>query len=150
MGRFEVGNTAALTHGGRSLRCRQEARQKVRQEMHALILAALPEQDPPAGDLFLVDLLETALADVRQLRDFIDAKGGPASADGRPYKAMEMLQLRERRALDLMDRLGFGPRSRSQILATAGANGLASMLASHQRTRTPKAIPAESPKDVAS
>lgn len=145
MPRFQPGNTAALKHGGRSLKCRQEARQKVRQEMHSLILAALPDQDPPAGDLFLVDLLETALADVRQLRDFIDAKGGPASADGRPYKAMEMLQLRERRALDLMDRLGFGPRSRSQILTSVGSNGLASMLAAAGRAKA-LAIPAESQK----
>lgn len=145
MPRFAAGNLAALKHGGRSLKCRQEARQKVRQEMHALILAALPNELPPSGDLFLVDLLETALADVRQLRDFIDAKGGPTSADGRPYKAMEMLQLRERRALDLMDRLGFGPRSRSQILAslgTAGGSGLASALAAHQRSKA-LPIPAE-------
>jgi hypothetical protein len=140
----QPGNLNALKHGGRSLQCRQEARQKVRLEMHALILAALPDQEPPAGDLFLVDLLETAFADVRQMRDFIDAKGGPVSADGRPYKAMEMLNTRERRALELMDRLGFGPRSRAQIMASLGAaagNGLASQLAAHRRAL--RTIPAE-------
>lgn len=137
MGRFEPGNQAALKHGGRSPRCRQEARLKLRAEMRALILAGLPPELPP-GDLLLVDVLETAMADVRQLREWIDAHGGPTGPGRWPVKPFEMLHKREGRALELMDRLGFGPRSRSQIMASLGSNGqgLAGMLAGRRAIKS--------------
>jgi hypothetical protein len=126
---FGAGNQAGLKHGARSTIARKMVRDRVRTEMRALILAAVGEATP--GDMFLVDLLQTALADVVQLREWCDERGGPVSKDGRPYKAMDMLQARERRAMELLDRLGLGARARAQIVGSLGAprtNGLASQL----------------------
>lgn len=122
-GQFTAGNTAAMTHGARSARVRKEVRDRIRQEVRDLVLAALP--DRTAGDLLVVDLLVSAMADVRQLTDWIDGMGGPVTRDGKPYKAMELLSARESRAMQLMDRLGFGPRARAQIMSTLGQAGAA-------------------------
>jgi hypothetical protein len=129
-GQFAEGNQVNTTHGGRSAIARKAVRERVRQEMRDLILTALP--DPTPGDLLVVDLLVSAMADVRQLSDWIDGMGGPVTKDGKPYKAMELLTARESRAMQLMDRLGFGPRARAQIVASLGGQkvaGLATQLA---------------------
>lgn len=129
-GQFAPGNRVRMTHGGRSDIARREVREGIRQEMRELVLRALP--DPTPGDLLVVDLLISALADVKQLTSWLDGRGGPISEYGRPYKAMEMLTTREGRAMALMDRLGFGPRARAQIVASLGgpkASGLATQLA---------------------
>jgi hypothetical protein len=140
MPQFQPGNTASLKHGGRSLRSRREARKKLTADMRGLILKCLPDLEP--SDLFLVDLLETALADVRQLRDWIDSHGGPTNRGRWPTKPMDMLQSRERRALEIMDRLGFGPKARQLMLLGPGVsggnrrgNGLASQLARRSTER---------------
>lgn len=131
MPQFQAGNTARLTHGGRSLRSRREARKKLTAEMRELILKALPDLEP--ADFFLVDLLETALADVRQLREWIDSHGGPTSRGRWPSKPMDMLAGRERFALLVLDRLGVGPKARKLLLLggmpISRGNGLASRLA---------------------
>jgi hypothetical protein len=65
-------------------------------------------------------MLVDALADVRQARDWLDAQGGPLSAGGRPYKAVELLRARERDARDLADRLLISPREMARLGDAAG------------------------------
>lgn len=115
-GQFAPGNQVNTTHGGRSDIARKAMRLRLRQDVRDLVTVALPELQP--GDAFLVDLLVSALADVRQITDWLDERGGPMSEQGRPYKAVEMLTTRERRAMELLDRLGIGPRARGQLLGS--------------------------------
>jgi hypothetical protein len=112
-GRFRAGNFAAGKHLGRSERARENYRKSLLGEMRDLIDQALGEMQP--GDAFLRDLLAAALCDVRQLDEYLTRMGGPASQQGRPYKAAEMRRSRERDALQLMDRLGVGPKARLQL-----------------------------------
>jgi hypothetical protein len=65
-------------------------------------------------------MLVDCLADVRQLRDYIDAQGGPVSETGRTYKPLEMLRARERDASGFLRELGVGPKARAGLVATLG------------------------------
>jgi hypothetical protein len=127
---FGPGNQAAVTHGGRSQRLRAEARQRLRAELRRVIQTALPELQH--ADALLVDLLEDALADLRQIREYIDAMGGPVSPRGQLRKCMDMYRGRLHDAVSLLDRLGVGPKARAQIVGSLSArpgNDLAAQLA---------------------
>jgi hypothetical protein len=80
-------------------------------------------------------MLVDCLADVRQLRDYIDAQGGPVSETGRTYKPLEMLRARERDASGFLRELGVGPKARAGLVATLGnrRTGLATQLAMERR-----------------
>lgn len=126
---FGPGNQAALKHGARSQRVRAETRERLRAELRQVIQAALP--DLHDADALLVDLLEDALADLRQIREYVDAMGGPISSRGQLRKCMEMYRGRLHDAVTLLDRLGVGPKARAQIVGGLGGqrvNGLATQL----------------------
>jgi hypothetical protein len=122
---FQPGNTASVTHGGRSPRLRQEARRNLVQEYRDQVLSVLPELSP--ADYFLVDLLTHALADVRQLDDWIEKVGGPVDARGRVMKAMEMRRAREHDVFACLDRLGVGPRARAILIKASGGSSMAAL-----------------------
>ena len=111
---WQPGNTASITHGARSPRVREAYRLRVVQEMRELVLAAMPA-NPPAGDLLLVDFASYALTDVRQLRDYIDARGGLVTDKGVLLKVAEMYRARERDALAILGQLGLSPKARSVL-----------------------------------
>lgn len=142
MPRFEVGNTAALKHGGRSQRERERVRREVVAEMHSVILAEIADDRRVAGTVLVVDLAAVAAADVRQLHDYVHSQGGLISSRGQLRKCAEMMRAREHDLLGYFDRLGFGPRAAAQLIGSlvAGNGGLASQLAAHRRALT---VPAE-------
>jgi hypothetical protein len=144
MGRFQPGNTAALKHGGRSQRERERVRRELVAELHAVLIAEIPEVDRPRGTVHLVDLAAVAAADVRQLHEYVHAQGGLISSRGQLRKCADMMRAREHDLLGYFDRLGFGPRAAAQLVGAlvAGNGGLASRLAAHQRSKA-LAIPAE-------
>lgn len=114
---FTEGNLAAAKHGLRSPRLRAEHRKALAQDIRDQVLARWPhlsDQEP------LVSMLVDALTDVRQARDWLNAQGGPLSAGGRPYKAVELLRARERDARDLADRLLISPREMARLGQAAG------------------------------
>jgi hypothetical protein len=74
----------------------------------------LGDQEP------LLSLLIDALTDIRQARDWLDAQGGPISAGGRPYKALEVVRTRERDARDLCGLLLIAPRDMARLGAGFG------------------------------
>ncbi len=133
---FRPGNLAALKHGARSRHVRAERRQALLQEQHDYIRERLPELLP--ADDFLVALLADALADVVQIRTWINDQGGPISPRGQPRKAVEMYRARTHDAVGLLDRLGVGPKARATIIGSLGpatGNGLAAQLAARQHAR---------------
>ncbi len=115
---FGPGNTAAVTHGARSQRLRESVRKDLAQNLREHVRELLP--DLAAADALLVDLLVDCLTDVRQLRDYVNAAGGPISPRGQLRKAMETLRAREHDTVALLDRLGVGPRARSQLTKGLG------------------------------
>jgi hypothetical protein len=137
MARFEVGNTAALKHGGRSQRERERVRRELLDEMRSVIQAEIAEDRRVAGTILVVDLAAVAAADVRQLHEYVHAQGGLISSRGQLRKCAEMMRAREHDLLAYFDRLGFGPRAAAQLVGAlvAGNGGLASRLAAQQRTR---------------
>jgi plasmid stabilization system protein ParE len=143
MARFEVGNTAALKHGGRSQRERERVRRELVAELHSVLLAEIPEDGRPRGTVHLIALAAVAAADVRQLHEYVNGQGGHISPRGQLRKCAEMMRAREHDLLGYFDRLGFGPRAAAQLVGAlvAGNGGLASQLAAHQRRAL--AIPAE-------
>jgi len=134
---FKPGNTAAVKHGLRSQRIRAENRQALLQEQHDLIRGRLP--DLTASDAFLVDLLADALADVVQIRTYINDMGGPISPRGQLRKPTQMYRERTHDAISLLDRLGVGPKARAAIFGSTGPsnNGrsLAAQLADYRATQ---------------
>lgn len=119
---FRAGNLAAAKHGLRSARLRAEKRKALAQEIRDQVVIRWPhlcDQEP------LVSMLIDCLCDVRQARDWLDAQGGPISAGGRPYKALEVVRARERDARDLADRLLVSPREVARLgdVSTLGLNG---------------------------
>ena len=115
---FAPGNTAAVTHGARSQKLREEKRKAVLDSIASAVESALP--DPAAGDGLLIQMLATQLADLSMLRDYINRNGGPISERGQLYKAMEMLRAREKDAQQTMDRLGIGPKAGTLVLSKGG------------------------------
>jgi hypothetical protein len=102
--------------------------------MRELVLAALPA-DPPAGDLLLVDFASYALTDVRQLREYINARGGLVTDKGVLLKVAEMYRGRERNALAILAQLGLGPKARVAVMAGNAAREAATVQAAQERLR---------------
>lgn len=101
----------------RSPGLRAEKRRDLAQEIRNQVLTRWPhlgDQEP------LVSMLIDALCDVRQARDWLNVQGGPISAGGRPYKALEVVRARERDARDLADRLLISPREMARLGEAAG------------------------------
>lgn len=115
--KFKRGNRAAATHGLRSAAIRAERRQALVQEVRDHILQRwthLADQEP------LLSIFVDCLCDVRQARDWLDLQGGPLSAGGRPFKAVELLRARERDARDLAAMLLITPRDMARLGAGFG------------------------------
>jgi hypothetical protein len=115
--RFQPGNRAAVTHGARSQRVRAEKRRELAQTIRDQVLtqwAHLAAQGP------LLDLLVDCLADVAQLRAYVDEHGGPVGGRGRLLKPMELLRAREHDVLALCDRLLLAPRELARLGPAAG------------------------------
>jgi hypothetical protein len=114
---FKAGNRAAATHGLRSKRIRTEQRQGLFQVIRDQVVTRWPhlgDQEP------LLSLLIDALADIRQARDWLNVMGGPISAGGRPYRALEVVRTRERDARDLCGLLLIAPRDMAKLGAGFG------------------------------
>lgn len=140
---FAPGNQAARTHGLRAPEYRENYRLNLLTAMRELIQRGLGDGQP--ADEILRDLLAAALADIRQADDWINVHGGPLSTKGQVAKASHHRRSREHDALALMDRLGMGPKARTQILAGAvQSEGLASQLA---RARLKQAQPVYQPEN---
>ena len=129
--RFQPGNQAALKHGLRSREVRQRVRQELLQAQHDLIRERLPQL--LLLDAFLVDLLADSLADLAQIRAYVNEQGGPISSRGQLRKVMAMYSARMHDSVQLLDRLGVGPRARVVLLGTISTpNSLAQQLASRR------------------
>jgi hypothetical protein len=117
---FVAGNTAAMTHGTRSRHAVEMHALQVRTELTAVLSAHLPhvtEADAP-----LVDLAVDATTKLRLLADYFDRTSGGSLIDGRgkPRAASELYLRLHRQCLAVFDRLGIGPASRVQIMASLG------------------------------
>lgn len=116
---FGPGNFAALKHGARSQRVRESVRkelaQSLRDQVRREVGEVLADTHPTT-----IDLLVDCLADVRQLRDWLNAQGGVISSRGGLYKAVETLRARERDAIALMDRMGMNAKSRAGLIPALG------------------------------
>jgi hypothetical protein len=128
---FQPGNRASATHGLRSPRLRAEKRKALAQEIRDQVVARWPHL---VGQEPLVSILIDSLCDVRQARDWLDAQGGPISAGGRPYKALDVVRARERDARDLADRLLVSPREIARLGDTAGLS-VPAWRSAHDRLR---------------
>jgi hypothetical protein len=98
------------------------------QEQHDLIRSRLPQLQPVDG--FLIDLLADALADLAQIRAYVNESGGPIRSRGQLRRVMSRYSARLHDSVGLLDRLGVGPRARVQLLGaiatpTTLAEGLA-------------------------
>ncbi len=120
-GQFRPGNLAAVTHGLRSTRVRARRRKALSGEIRAEVLGRWPhlEQQGP-----LLELLLEGLADVRQLRDYVNAQGGPVSVKGHVYEAMHMLRAREHDVVAVADRLLLPLREMARLGPAAGLGSL--------------------------
>jgi hypothetical protein len=86
-------------------------------------------------DSLIVALLVDCLVDVRQLRDYLNSKGGVI--DGRnslKEKPLLMLRAREKDAREMLSALGVGRRARALILRgqPAQTHSLAAQLARYR------------------
>jgi hypothetical protein len=117
---FAAGNQAALRHGGRSRIAVESHANQVREELTALLSEHLPHVT--AADGPLVDLAVDVTTKLRLLADYFDRTSGGSLIDGRgkPRAASELYLRLHRQCLAVFDRLGIGPASRVQIMASLG------------------------------
>ena len=108
------------------------------QEMYELV-GALP--DLRDSDRPLVEIAAYALADLRQLRDYIDAQGGLVTPQGGLYKVAEMYRNREKDAVKHLTDLGMGPRARALFMSRTVAGNPNSFAAQLAQARAQRAIP---------
>jgi hypothetical protein len=135
-GKFVAGNRAAVKHGGRSHQEREANRRALLASMQELIAGQLPEHERTMpGSSLLVDMAAVQAADVRQLREYVDASGGPISDRGQLRKCMEMLRGRERDLLGTLDRLSFGPRARAQLMGSVRDTSVSAALVTAAQER---------------
>jgi hypothetical protein len=115
---FTPGNQAALKHGLKSGSITATRRAEVRAEIRGVIVAALPYLSD--ADMPLVDLAVDVISDLRQLRHYIDSRGGILDRRGNPLGCAALYGSLLRQAVGIFDRLGVGPVSRAQIMGALG------------------------------
>jgi len=71
----------------------------------------------------LVDVCCDVISDLRQLRAYIDSKGGIINRKGHPQGCAGLYGSLMRQAIAIFDRLGIGPVARGQVMTTLGLNG---------------------------
>ncbi len=81
-------------------------------------MAGLPHLD--AADMPLVDIATDVISDLRQLRQYIDARGGVVDRKGRPLGCANLYGVLLRQAVAIFDRLGIGPAARASIMGSLG------------------------------
>ena len=72
---------------------------------------------------------------MRQLREYIDARGGLVTDKGVLLKVAEMYRGRERDALAILAQLGLGPKARIAVMALNPAREAAIVQAAQERLR---------------
>ncbi len=115
---FGRGNTAALRHGLKSGPITASARARVRAEIRDVLVAGLPHLD--AADMPLIDVATDVISDLRQLRTYIDNRGGLVNRKGNPLGCAGLYGTLLRQAVAIFDRLGIGPAARASIMGSLG------------------------------
>lgn len=118
---FATGNRAAVRHGLKSGSITAAKRARTRAEISALLTANLPHLE--SADMPLVDVCCDVISDLRQLRAYIDSKGGIINRKGHPQGCAGLYGSLMRQAIAIFDRLGIGPVARGQVMTTLGLNG---------------------------
>jgi len=115
---FAPGNKAAVRHGLKSGSITAQRRPQVRAEIRALLVAGLPHLTE--ADMPMVDLASDVISDLRQLRSYIDTRGGVVDRKGNPLGCTALYGSLLRQAVAIFDRLGIGPAPRAQIMGSLG------------------------------
>lgn len=115
---FRPGNKAALKHGLKSAALTASARARVRAEIRDVLVAGLPHLD--TADMPLIDVATDVISDLRQLREFIDNRGGLVDRKGQPLGCAALYGTLLRQAVAIFDRLGIGPAARASIMGSLG------------------------------
>jgi len=115
---FQAGNKAAVRHGLKSGSMTAERRAETRAEIRVL-LDGLPHLED--SDLPLVDLACDVISDLRQVRAYLDSRGGIVNRKGQPQGVAGLYGQLMRQAVAIFDRLGIGPVARAQLVSGSGA-----------------------------
>jgi hypothetical protein len=127
---FRPGNKAALKHGLKSGSITASARARVRAEVRDVLVAGLPHLD--AADMPLIDVATDVISDLRQLRTYIDNRGGLVDRKGQPLGCAALYGTLLRQAVAIFDRLGIGPVARASIMGSLGTASLVRKQAQQQ------------------
>ena len=119
---FALGNSAATRHGLKSGSITAAKRAATRAEVRVVLVAGLPHLED--SDLPLVDLACDVISDLRQIRAYLDARGGIVNRKGHPQGCATLYGSLTRQAVAIFDRLGIGPMARGQVLSALGADNL--------------------------
>ena len=119
---FALGNSAAARHGLKSGSITAAKRAATRAEVRVVLVAGLPHLED--SDLPLVDLACDVISDLRQIRAYLDARGGIVNRKGQPQGCATLYGSLMRQAVAIFDRLGIGPMARGQVLSALGADNL--------------------------
>lgn len=117
---FAAGNQAAVRHGLQSGSMTASRRLRVRAEIRVVLVAGLPHL--AEADLPLVDLAADVISDLRQLREYIDTRGGVVDRKGNPLGCAKLYSALLRQAVAIFDRLGIGPAARASIMGQLGSS----------------------------
>jgi len=127
---FARGNSAAVKHGLKSGSMTASRRAKVRAEIRDVLVVGLPHLD--AADMPLIDVATDVISDLRQLREYIDNRGGLVDRKGHPLGCAALYGTLLRQAVAIFDRLGIGPAARAQIMGSLGTASIARRQAQQQ------------------
>lgn len=118
---FASGNRAAVRHGLKSGSITAQKRAATRAEVSALLTANLPHLE--AADMPLVDMACDVISDLRQIRSYLDSRGGIINRKGQPQGCAGLYGSLMRQAVAIFDRLGIGPGARAQLITNLGLAG---------------------------
>jgi len=75
------------------------------------------------ADMPLVDVACDVISDLKQLREFLDSRGGIINRKGQPQGCAGLYGSLLRQAIGIFDRLGIGPVARGHVMASLGLDG---------------------------
>jgi hypothetical protein len=117
---FGIGNRASVRHGLQSGPVTAAKRAETRADVRRVLVDGLPHLED--SDLPLVDLACDVICDLRQVREYLDSRGGIVNRKGQPQGVAGLYGQLMRQAIAIFDRLGIGPLARTQLVGGSVAS----------------------------